>query len=574
MKLLLILTGILAAVAWLFPDLVILGVFFIVPGMILWAAPTVFLYLTTFYTLQQGLRRQFGVLAVLLAIGGTAVLGWAMVQPARLLETDRFRKAVAAEVTPESPLQLSGVVAIDWQDKAPNRNEPAPCEALCAALLDTPGVEGVVVGPPDARLLVRLGAFSSSGEAVYPLQPGRILDSFDNLEPGQTDRQRTGIERFDERKARKEAVNASWLLRLATSETLTAVPAPDSPPDWTIRRTVERERDEPQVDRLEVLDREGEVRLCRSLVTYKAVALPLHFTLEGGMHNPHFVVARQTLSNLGRYPQFDAEVELLRHVSIPRPSAPDASELALRQSIADALAGPAPTPAQLELGREWLTRREGRQSPEDEALIVRIAETPGIGDLVPLLSRLYPNRAPASFRRGFVARILAPSASDEDRNYYARMLASMPAGTFAAPTPQEVAIWQDPELQRQAAPFLARLADQGPDGLKPLIAVLRETVEIKAWPERRLLAIEICRGLTRMGPDAAPAIDYVRELVRQRPSPVLQSSKDGFAWRVALVRMGLPPEELPFSANLDRAETARQTARILKAAEEYDPDDL
>src|ERR671912_252091 len=111
-------SGILAAIAVLSPGLVVLGLYLgILPGLILAAMPTIFLYTSGFALLRNLLRRRLptrGRIAINAAATGLAVIaGFALAAPAAL----DGRRAVAAatrnDVTPPQPLIIEGDVRLD-----------------------------------------------------------------------------------------------------------------------------------------------------------------------------------------------------------------------------------------------------------------------------------------------------------------------------------------------------------------------------------------------------------------------------------------------------------------------------
>jgi hypothetical protein len=208
----------------------------------------------------------------------------------------------------------------------------------------------------------------------------------------------------------------------------------------------------------------------------------------------------------------------------------------------------------------------------DEGLVLRIVEDRRVPDIAQFLNRFYSKGAPVAFRHAFVRRILDPATNTWDRDYYARMLARMPIGTFAEPTSEEAAIWSDPKLYTEAAPFLERLADTGPPGLARITVLLREAAAIPSWPQRRPLVRELRRGLTRMGRDAAPALPTVLELFGRRGSPLTNVWQESQEWYKTLVLMGLPVEQVPFPSSFSPEQIARERERVREEVARYDPD--
>jgi hypothetical protein len=75
-----------------------------------------------------------------------------------------------------------------------------------------------------------------------------------------------------------------------------------------------------------------------------------------------------------------------------------------------------------------------------------------------------------------------------------------------------------------------------------------------------------------MGRAASPALPVVLPLFAQRGSRLMNDWRERQRWQVALVRMGLPIEQLPFSDNFTPEQIARDRRETLEAAARYDPD--
>src|SRR3954451_8917246 len=156
----LIVTGLLAALALLVPELVIIGMFaFILPGLILALAPTAFLWGLAFALPWYALRAALGdyVAIVPAAVAGAAFV-WLAPQSSMALSEWRLHRAIHQEVLPSRRVALAGHIRVDYVRLSQERSDPgAPydaaaiesrayvCDALCAALLATPGVRSVTV---------------------------------------------------------------------------------------------------------------------------------------------------------------------------------------------------------------------------------------------------------------------------------------------------------------------------------------------------------------------------------------------------------------------------------------------
>jgi hypothetical protein len=371
----------------------------------------------------------------------------------------------------------------------------------------------------------------------------------------------------------REAVTAAWTLRLNTVQTLVAAPVnADIKSDWAVRAIRRIERGTPSVERLEIYDRQGQAHLRRSLVTHSILAPFFFIEFTGAIENAHFRVARTQLSSAGRYAEFDPAYEFVAHTIVSKPAAPREAESNLREAVLAALDDPVADVERLLVARDWLQHLGYTVSKTDEELVLRIAEERRVRDIATVFSRFYPNGAPVAFRHAFVDRILNPATSARDRDYYARMLARMPVGTFAEPTPSERAIWNEPRLYTEAAPFLERLADTGGPGLMRMTALLQEAAAISSWPQRQALVRELRRGLARMGRDAAPALPTVLALLSRRNSPLTNVWQESEEWYKTLVLMGLPIDDVPFPKSFSPEQIARERDRLRENVARYDPD--
>src|SRR4051794_35566935 len=97
----LIVSGVLALIALAAPSLVILGFFlFIVPGLILALAPTVFVYLLLIAVIRALAPIPPGVPGWIASVILAAAIGWAATLPMRQVQTLRWQAQIKAEVVP------------------------------------------------------------------------------------------------------------------------------------------------------------------------------------------------------------------------------------------------------------------------------------------------------------------------------------------------------------------------------------------------------------------------------------------------------------------------------------------
>jgi len=575
-RLALIVSGVLALIALASPSLVVLGFFLlIIPGLILSLAPTVFVYLLLIAIIRWVAPIPPGVTGWVVSVILAAAIGWTATLPLREVQTLRWQAQIKPEVVPSQPLRLTGDVRLDLPAPFRRKTDATDCDYLCAALLDTPGITSVTVSDRAAPRRFRLVPKGSAPDAgIRPVHPENILSVFDRIEAKARRARYGNIRKWDETKAIQDAIAAQWTLRLNTRQTLVAEPVPaDTRPGWTIAITRQDARGAPKVERVEVRGPDGKVRLRRSLVTHRIFIDFFAFAFVGGIENAHWEIARKQLSTGGKYASFDAPFELLSHVFVARPVAPADAEATLRAAVVAALDDPNAGPEQLLAARDWLKQLGYNLLPEDQVLVARIIEDQRAPVTGPLLNQFLKVQAPVEFRRGFVARIVNPQTTADDRGYYARWLAAMPVGTFANPTADEQRIWADPKLYTDAAPFLQRLADTGEPGLQRMMVLIQQAAAIDSWPKRQPLVRELRRGFARMGRAASPALPVVLPLFAQRSSPLMNEWRERKLWQMTLVRMDLPIERMPFPDSFTPEQVAKDKQETLKAAADYDPDE-
>ncbi|WP_309622643.1 hypothetical protein [Novosphingobium sp.] len=577
LKTLVLITGIISAVVWMAPSLVTIGLFLlVVPGLILMIMPTVFVYLLATLLIRAVLPLQsWPATAAALAI--VVALGFILPQPLRLIHKAQYDSAMQPEIVPGDPVRLAGEVLVI--NKKPSHDGalggPA-CDALCAALLASPGVTGVTIRNEAAdaddprQKHFRLDPGKAGGSAG-PNKPEDIVGHLPELrEPHKKGEPLPA--RSDRQQALRQAVISDWTIRLATSaglsETQTAPAA-----DFTITITANnRAHWNPNVDRLEVARTGQPPLLRRSLVRQRALAAPFHFGFEGMIENAHFVIGYSMLTSAPIYPDFDPLLELLRHTSLAQAIPDVAQSGALRSAVIAALDKPSASQAQLNLAKGWMDSLEYKPAPEDLALVHRVIADQRITGIRTQVNRFYQKAIPPELRAPLVARILNPASDPQERSAYGKLLSKLPEGTFAQPTGDEARILADPVLRRQAAPFIERLADQSQPGLAMLMQILEnEIASGTQWAIQRPVIRAVRRGLARLGPGAASALPRIEELFARPRNPLANLSQEADEWRFTMARMGKPVDALPFTSGQKPESLERDKAQIRKRLADFDP---
>lgn len=551
MRTALIVTGLVSLAVLSFPELILVGlVLLVIPGLILGMMPTLFGYLAAMALIRAALPLRRGPKRTALAAVLAVALGWVAALPARANADMRFWWARKGDVIPSAPVVPAGHVRLE-RDGSLRRGEG--CDALCAALLATPTVADVTIVDIEKERPVP--------RATYRLVPkGQAPDR--GLRPiaVSTFRDYPGFAGYEARVADEKALAALWGLRLASTATMVQSSS-RADADMTISLTEGETSKEPKVQRIEVRRSDGAVLLRRSLVTSSKLAVPLRLGLAGGLEHLHWVLDRTALSTGPRYAEFRHERELVAHLALAQPRLDGALPKLLRARLAAALAGSGKA-EDLALASTWL-ESFGYRTPEgaDVELVGRILSEPRIRDLK-FFFKTHEKRAPAALRRAIGARLVMPGTSRDDRWRLARLLQGMPDSTFATLTQDEQRIVVDPALRRDAAPFLERVADQGPVAIPALLGILAEAAPIEPFNARSDRMEAARDGLARLGHAARPALPTILQMFGSSGGQLTHDWRDALNWRVAMVEMGLDPAALPWPREMDKETLARERAEV------------
>jgi hypothetical protein len=568
-------SGVLTLIAFGIPQLVGIGLFLLViPGLILGLAPTVFIYTATFAIVRRFLPITHAValnaIAAFIALG----LGVLVTLPMALAGRLAFNLAATGDVVPHNRVVIGGNVLLN-NDRSPTEyvagKLQAPCDALCAALLDTPGVSAVTIArtdsPPSYRLVPKGEA---SSNAMAPRSPEQILQYLPEkpVSRGQSDYAERVIAA---RKARENAITAHWGLLLANEVTLSMVPSPQHH-DLTITMTSTGPQGshDVAVNQVEVRDREGRVLLRRQRVTATTVFVPLVLEPYDPFGSAKWRLAQSDLETGDRLGNINPITVLFEETTLARPPEPDDAVAgmvaSMRDRLAAALMQPG-APADLSLVNPWLATINWQSMKDDDIeLLGKLIADARVIDL-PRLYEGADKSVRAEYRGAIVARLLNPATLPRLRNRLDSLVRSMPPGTFAVPTPDELALLRDQPLRLNAPGLVERLADQGKAGVPELVRILQEDVRVQPWAERRRILAAVGRALFRLGPDAASALPVVIELFDQPNTPLGSLSHEMGAWGAVMVRMGRPIEDVPFPPRFTVEEIAQGRSGIMLSVE-------
>jgi hypothetical protein len=576
-------SGLLTLLAVLMPQSVLYGLLLlIVPGLILWCAPTVFFYTATFAIVRRVTPVTYPRAHNLIAAAITLGLGVLTTLPMALPGWLAYRLATPADVVPQDRVAIRGDVLVST-DLTPTEgkdlNWRVPCHALCAVLLETPGVTSVTLTGTDKRgdavkpISYRLVPKGDAGpNGVAPTKPEQILLHL----PDPVKLDRRGPEYvIAARKARENAIISRWALRLAGDVALSIVPSPRQH-DLTIKITnaIGHDAHGVSVKQVDVRDRDGRVLLRQAYATTDVVLVPLALQPYDLLGHPTWGLARTTLHTGDEFTRIDSINVLFDRTTLARPPEPGDDAAGerldgvggLRDRLAAAVTQPG-APADLSLAAPWLATLDWRTVTDDDvALAGKLIADARVTDLRPLLKKI-GKRVRPELRGAIVARLLDPATPPKLRHDLDHLVRWMPRGTFAVPTPDELALLRNRSL-RVKAPYLVEhsLADQGQAGVAELVRILQEDVN-EPWYRRQYIVAALCRTLIRLGPDAAGALPAVIELFDVPHTALANDWTLVNRWRVAMVRMGRPIEQVPFPPQFTTGEIAQERSFIVQVAE-------
>ena len=454
LKYLLIPLGILAGIILAAPQLVIVGyLFLIIPGLILTAIPTVFVYLLAVFLIRCALPMEPGIKATMTSAGLAIAIGFAVMLPWRMAEIQRYEIAAHPDRVSAEELALSGNVLLDFsQDRTRSRGQ-VKCDHLCIALLDTPGVKSVTRVSGKGSATYRLGAVAP-GRLVLPVRPQEIFRAFDRLSPG------TRVQNSQQWKECNQALLADWALRIAQGEELKEDETlAEDQIDWHISYQDVSQHGQPRVRRLEIRDGDGNVKRRMSLVEHRVPAPIFYFGFDAGsavdsFRGAKFTIGGSVYSNQESGYRIDPEVELLRLTRIPMPN-PDVNAIAhLESQLLEALDNPQATDAQLLLAPMWLSQFQYDACEKQLDTIAKILLNQRIDDPHEQLRQALRSRTDLTkLRDGLAIRFLNANEPRAQR-WYVSALVDLPQATFAQPSRFEQEIWSRAITDDEAARFL------------------------------------------------------------------------------------------------------------------------
>lgn len=570
-------TGIGALLVTAVPGLVTFGyIFLIVPGLILSALPTAFLFGALFALAWFPLHGIIGDwpaagVSVLFAAG---LLYFAPVPGNRITQA-RYDAEIAEDVVPSGPIPLAGHIRIDSFSAttlagaararaAQQRSGRVAasshdhCTSLCAALLFTDGVKSVT---QNYNFTGDDGFFSRTA-ATYVLvdraQCGETL-----LPSGEHD----GVFGFG---GNIRKLLEYWNLRLSADRCILRI-ATRQQHDLRIvtsRRAVPLETDKAylmrnplvprsvEVNRVEIFDGEGSTRLRQTRAQARLLFQPLLYVPDGDFMNPRFRWEYREIRKRAKDEGNITVQALVAHAGLDLSVDETALDQGIRTRLIELLADPsiAIDKAGIDLVPAYFqSLRESGPGPEDVDLIIRL-----IGDRrFTRFDGLYwferkLGADAVRLRSPIVDRLLLGEfGSYQELDKLGKFLETLPPGSFAQLLPNEAALLRDPERRTLASGLIRRQSDRGADAAPMLVALLaeqldwtRRTSRYRSYePEHGVAITAAIDALTRIGPDASGVLGSVEQLAKSGVVDAAMQESD--RWTLMLMRMGKPVEAIP-----------------------------
>jgi hypothetical protein len=575
LKTYLIITGIGAFVALSMPSLVVIGSFLIVPGLILALMPTAFMYGVAF-ALVRLLLKSFlsGFPLHVMSGAATLALFWTVPQPGIALTRGILASLKEPDIQPSAPIALNGdiLLARPFEDR---------CEALCAAVLKTPGVTSVRVQTVRGRSnTYRIVPASTPGKRSTVIGHGlleeRRYDASDPLAP-------------------QRALEAEWNLMMSEGKAL--LQSNDAPePDFTIaiedgpavpdakpslrRNDWSLEPSAAHRKALTITDAGEQVLLRQSILSIFAPAAPLLIGTSGGIENFRFGWERRRFGDGKNYDEIPANRLLLDHTSVSRGVDMDAAKTRTRKELARSLDDqrkPVGDPA-FALANQWMDSFRANDQPlseSDRGLLVRILADPRVQSADGLWAIIKKVNGDAADLRRLVSRRFLAATDKKDARQWINALADLPEGAYADPLPEEREILADPAVSRHAIGLIERQGDRGVDAVPDLLRLLREYSVYDpgehGFSELTEATDAVRGGFRRIGPGASFARPEIEQLLALPGLEYRYKRLGPEEWDTLLIVLGKPVETLTKPENRSGTDATYRERVAHRAAKPYDP---
>ena len=590
----LLVTGILAFVAITMPGLVAIGLFLIIPGLLLGLAPTAFMW-GCFFTLGWALVRRFASqpIAMLAGVAVTAAIAFAVPWPSQQAGRKLLDSSLMPDISPSGRVAPAGDVRLDIQPRPDNKNPPVKgyvraysCDNLCVTLLFTPGVRSVTVndsGPFTPEQHRQGTGEFSTGSRTYRLLPKAECGGRE-IKPDIEGRVGLVGKTLEDNRA----IESEWNLKLSSESCIVAEP-PISHWDVMLRQGHYSYPDKDtkrgpwslatgraQVTYVEIHGGNGDVSLRRLISRVSVLARPFSISPSGGLENFHFGWTRETLSNARRYAEGGDLVSILKAHGTLAERAPAADLLPqirkrLQQAVADP-ALPATDPAFATLETYFGGIAAKPLGDTDRALVKslildeRLTSYRGIYHL----KKLPPDQH-REVRDAIVHRLLTTGKVPAlVKSELGNVFTESPKGAFVKLSKTEQQLLATPDRRVAAPGMVARLSDAGAAPVPLLIDLLRHHADAltaalaskenatdrSARIHTHSRMVEAARvAFCRIGGAGSSALPQIEAMISGGVIPAYSlNGHGGMEWDLTLVRLGKPLDSIKKAENLSGSE--------------------
>lgn len=493
----LLITGALALIAVTMPSLVVIGLFLIVPGLILGLAPTAFVWGCIYAAIYWLLRIVVGErVATLVAIPVLAAAIWAIPQPSISLARVTVAKYDLTDMAPAQPIRPVGDIRIDSASVGTDNGNYErgeirrySCDNRCLALLFEPGVRSVTVNGVEKL------SFEQVRDGVGPLLPAaqtyRLLPKGKCDDGGHNPDIESRHGQFGKTLEDNRAMSADWKLRLIAEVCLQGDP-PIAHHDLLLRMgrwSSDLDRNShntswslipngADADFAEARTGTGKLLMrVFNLRTY-ALSMPLFVNGTGGLENFRFGWGRSVLpkgTDTGweqPQTQLDAALDVRR--------TPDRSHIldSVRSSLLAAVNDPslpADAPIFKTVGDYLQLLKEQGATAADRPLVERLILDSRLDDLDAAWSLIgtFPDDYLNALRPAIARKLLSlPDTVDPQSGQLGKVLLQWPKGVFAHLNADELKLLADVERRRRANGLITRLADMGAPAASMLARII------------------------------------------------------------------------------------------------------
>lgn len=639
---LLVATGLASLLVFTVPDVVILGLFlFILPGLFLGLSPTIFVWLLTFYLsfrlLRLGARRLLSAIAAAMI---TILVMWQIPQAAIADAEQSFDAATMDKnIIPADRVTLSGDIKLSvprlddellnaeeierlreehkaalnsevetrpadcgqdcqnarrvpkYEDYVDKKRQVAwECDALCAALLATPGVKSVTIDAhadaqkripltEKARTFRMLPKAQCPKETVTLKNPGSL-----NVQRSQTG---TGKGLYP-----TMSLQAEWDIRLSSTHCVMSYP-PVTAHDYTIEHYEDRwsksSDDEyyspsARIRKLLISDRKDQIILRKNLVSmYIPVAPLLLDTFQRTTEESPVQFATNVRSNGTPHEELNPADLLAKHSNLYVGGVDAGLVASLREQIVRLEANKSipNTDPGFQLLEPWFTsfKADGAEvSKADVDLIIRLIGDERITEyrgLHNVLKKIGPDAI--QFRDPIGRRMVSAKPGMKWTKYLASHYTQMPPGSMQATTANENVILNDPERRMYAGALILRQMDKGPASVPIFLEIIKTHAKKLKSPNRKryfdddhILPIDASRmALCHLGMQGKAALPEIRRMMAEGLVTAKQMG-DG-DWNFMLARIGMPIDEIRKPPTLSGTEK-QYRARIAANVKNFKPD--